>query len=352
MLEKDFVKEVLSIPSYTGHEERVREFLLSFAVDNSFESKVDGFGNVYLTKGKVEDGEYYPCFTAHMDTVHTTNYESIENNERLEIIDTDGVLWCEQGIGGDDKAGIAIILSIMKEIDAVKACFFVQEEPGCIGSENLDEDWFKDVGYVIAYDSPEYNRSAFACSGVMLFDKSFFLEHVRPVFGKFGVDKFYSEPCTDIENIRIKIGVACVNIGAGYHNQHTLCETCVFDEMIGLMGLGKAMVGRLGRKRYDIPCSGKKYDFENEDYRYFSSLSGDEFYSVSADTAEERKMTRTESLIANMYYDVVMRCEEYGIDPNLFEDIFNYYFSYEANESEVYHEGGEPSESFWGEETT
>ena len=346
MLEKEFVKEVLSIPTYTGREERVREFILSFAGKNSIVSHVDDFGNVYLTKGTIEEGGFYPCFTAHMDTVHFSNEKFVEENKRLEIVDSDGVFWCEHGIGGDDKAGIAIILSILKELDMAKACFFVQEEPGCLGSENMDVEWFKDVGYAIAYDSPGYNRSAFACSGVMLFDKDFFLEHVKPVFNSFGVNKFYSEPCTDIENIRIKIGVACVNISAGYHNQHTKSETCVFEEMVRLMELGMAMEKHLGHKRYDIPCSGQKYDFANKDYAYFSSLSSDQFYSVSASTAEEQEMTETESIIASIYYDVLMRCETYGIDANLFDDIFNYYFSFVENESEVHQEGVNSSESF------
>lgn len=342
MLDKEFVKEVLSIPSCTEHEERVRDFILSWANEQSIDSYVDGFGNVYLTKGKPNDSEFYPCLTSHMDTVHTENIPLIEDGKHLEIIDTDGVLWCEHGIGGDDKAGISICLSIMKELDMIKACFFVQEEPGCLGSENLDEEWFKDVGYVIAYDSPGYNRSAFACSGVMLFDKEFFHTNVQPTFERFGITNFYSEPCTDIENIRIKVGVACINIGAGYHNQHTKSEICRFDEMVELTEVGFAMISKLGNRRYDIPCSGIKYDFDNEDYKYFSSLVS-EHDSLSD---YEKELTNEQAIVLGLYYDVMTKCDEVGVDFSLFEDIFTYYLNNIVDGGKIHTKGSYSFEIF------
>lgn len=337
MLDLDFVKEVLSIPSYTGSEDLVRDFILSWASKKGIKASTDDFGNVYLVKGTASEGEFYPCLTAHMDTVHASNKPFIEEGKMLEIVEKDGILWCEHGIGGDDKAGISIILTILDEIETAKACFFVQEEPGCVGSEHLNEDWFRDVGYTIAYDSPGYNRSAFACSGVMLFDKDFYENHVKPVFSGFGVTNFYSEPCTDIENIRIKVGIACVNISAGYYNQHTKSEFCNFEEMKKLEELGKSMISHLGFKRYDIPCSGKKYDFYDENFIYFTSLTSN---SENGDAFDDKLGTDDIELSAYIInclsYEVERKCKNNGIDFSLFEEIFVDYLNFITNGDEIH----------------
>lgn len=326
LLDKDFVKRVLSVPSYTGHEQRVREFILSWASEHSVETMCDDAGNVYLTKGSVGDGEYFPCLTSHMDTVHTKNIEHVDNDEPLEIIEAeDDVFYCSDGIGGDDKAGIAICLSLVEKLDVAKACFFVEEEPGCLGSERLCEDWFNDVGYCVAYDSPGYNRSAYACSGVMLFDRQFFSEHVEPLFSKFGVTNFRSEPCTDIENIRLKVGVACVNIGAGYHNNHTYSEFCDFVEMEGLANLGLEFINSLGMTRFAIPCSDKKYDFDNEEYKYFSTRFDEFGMAASNDYAEA--LSGAESSLIELYYEIMSICDENDIDFSLFEGTLNRHIS-------------------------
>ena len=72
------LKEVLSLPSYTGKEDRVVEFLIGYGIQKGYKVFVDHVNNVYLTKGSVSEYEYFPCFVAHTDTVHMNQSELIK----------------------------------------------------------------------------------------------------------------------------------------------------------------------------------------------------------------------------------------------------------------------------------
>ena len=82
-LHEDIAIKTLSVPSVTGWEQMMRDFLITFADEHEMEHEVDSTGNVYLTKGNVWDGEYYPCVCAHMDTVQSVQRKWITENKSL-----------------------------------------------------------------------------------------------------------------------------------------------------------------------------------------------------------------------------------------------------------------------------
>ena len=47
----DFLKEVLSIPSISGDESMVRDYIIEYAKENGIEYYTDAKKNLYLTKG-------------------------------------------------------------------------------------------------------------------------------------------------------------------------------------------------------------------------------------------------------------------------------------------------------------
>jgi putative aminopeptidase FrvX len=63
----DRLKEILSIPSLYGREEKVRNYISQWAIARNIPFYIDVTGNIYLTKGQSDS---YPCMVAHMDTVH------------------------------------------------------------------------------------------------------------------------------------------------------------------------------------------------------------------------------------------------------------------------------------------
>jgi putative aminopeptidase FrvX len=65
----NLLKEVLEVPTVFQHEEMMVDFLINWGIKNSVPVIMDSYGNVYLKKGKIGDGEYFPCVIAHMDNV-------------------------------------------------------------------------------------------------------------------------------------------------------------------------------------------------------------------------------------------------------------------------------------------
>lgn len=91
---------------------------------------------------------------AHMDTVGPT--------EGMTPVIRDGFIYSngETVLGADDKAGIAIILTVLAELQAgdvphggIEIVFSVQEEVGLFGAKHLQSDLHADFGYIL--DSSE-----------------------------------------------------------------------------------------------------------------------------------------------------------------------------------------------------
>ena len=106
-------------------------------------------------------------------------------------------------MGGDDKAGIVIALTIMEMLPVCKAVFFVEEEIGCGGSEVAELSWFRDVGYIIAFDAPGRNSASWSCGGELLFDKTFYEKFLRELGNKHGLTNFEAHPYTDVMMLRM-----------------------------------------------------------------------------------------------------------------------------------------------------
>ena len=256
-IDKDFAKKLFSVPSYSGFEIRMLEFLATWADSHQISWNQDEFGNFYIRKGDPMGDQFYPCVCAHLDTVFEDQIPLVDANQKLTILERDTEKGTElfalgTGIGADDKAGILICLELIKRIPYIKACFFREEEIGCQGSRNLDIDWFQDVGYVIGWDSPEKNRAAYASAGISLFDKEFY-EIIREVCAKHGLSNFKSEPFTDVAEIRKLTEIVCMNIGNGGYNPHRKKEYVVLEETDEAVGLGLDLIDLLGKRLYSSP---------------------------------------------------------------------------------------------------
>lgn len=254
-LDLDLTYDVLSIPTASSHEYRMVTFIMLWARANKINYEFDTYGNIYLTKGELAEGEFYPCVTAHLDTVQHEAEAYAQCGAPLELkerVNTKGghELYVQgMGIGADDKAGVLISLNLFEYFDKLKACFFLEEEIGCKGSKNLNKDWFKDVGYVIGWDSPDRDRAAFACSSELLMSKAFF-ENIKDVCKENGVTKFNSEPFTDVKEIRSQTQVMCMNFGNGGYLAHSATEYVVLEDIDGALGLGIALIKHLGLTKH------------------------------------------------------------------------------------------------------
>lgn len=258
-LDKDLFYECMSVPSKSNMEERMVTYVMLFCKKNNVKYEFDSYGNIYLTKGELSDGEFYPCVTSHLDTVQSKHEPYILSSVNLELktsLEKNGThkVYCDDiGIGADDKGGILICLSLFLKKEKLKACFFLQEEIGCLGSQHLEKEWFKDVGYVIGYDSPERNRAAWSCSQTKLFSYDFYLKHLKPVCDKFDMTRFESEPFTDVKQIREQTGIVCMNFGnGGYLAHNQTSEYVIIEDMDTALGMGEELIDALGFVQYKM----------------------------------------------------------------------------------------------------
>lgn len=316
-LDKDFAYEMLSVPSSSYNEQRLVAFIMLWAMRNNVKFEYDDFGNVYLTKGTLEEGEFYPCVTSHLDTVQHKQTSYVYANVPLEIITTKmsendakhpnshKLSLPSGGIGADDKAGVLICLSMFDHLPKLKACFFLQEEVGCKGSSELDKEWFKDVAYVIGWDSPDLYRGAYASSQTNLFNYKFYNDHLKEVLDKWGLVKgtLNSEPITDVKYIRQKTNIICMNFGNGGYLAHSDSEYIIIEDTDHALGMGIDLVNHLGYEQFILEST---YSSKASRTHYFKKDDG---YVYSKEDEDDDKLLAS---LSNRYNNTTTTTYNYS----------------------------------------
>lgn len=259
----NFLKEVLEVPTVFGNETLMVDFLMGWGAKNHVPVIIDVYGNVYLKKGKIAEGEYFPCVMAHMDTVQP-HRNLIKSNSKLSLVEQTSEIGTKilamneisprvtsiTGVGGDDKAGIAICLDIISKTDNIIGAFFRNEEIGCLGSRHADKEIFKLVGYAIEFDAPTNNWLSYVSYNTQLFTKEFF-KLVDPILLRYGISNIHdNDPFTDVFVIKEKFDFNCMNFFAGYYHPHSTREYVVYEDTVKASAMGAEIIQLLGSKKY------------------------------------------------------------------------------------------------------
>lgn len=154
------------------------------------------------------EGDLPVLLIAHMDTVHQNPATEICYSRDHNIV------MSPQGIGGDDRAGVYMILQIIQEVKC-HVLFCEDEEIGGHGAEMFICSGIQpQVDYLVEVDRRGSNDAVFyQCANQDFIDfiTSFGFEEA---FGSF----------SDISIIAPELKTAAVNISAGYYNEHALYE--------------------------------------------------------------------------------------------------------------------------------
>ena len=227
----------------------------------------------YLTsKGYItvnEDGFLYARGTvpvlvvAHLDTVH--------KDKVSEINTINGRISSPQGIGGDDRCGVFIIMNLIKELKC-SVLFCEQEERGCIGAnkfikascemetskgEIIESKYVDnlDVNYIVEFDRRGNKDAVFyGC------DNKDFTKFITETTG-------YNEEhgsFTDISKVAPAAGVAAVNLSSGYYNAHTTSEYVEYKDMMHTLEVAKKL----------IATETDFFEYVEKKYSYRSSYDG------------------------------------------------------------------------------
>lgn len=219
---------------YTTHAPSGREWSLICLVRDYLSMhvpeakvKMDGWGNLYITKGTAERG--YPTLCCHLDQVQT------EHSKDFEVRKEEGVLYgwstsrqCREGLGADDKNGIWVCLRCLKECEQLKVFMAVGEEKGCIGSNRADMTFFADSLYVLEPDCKGGQEIHTNLRGIPCASAEFETALEAERHGYIITDG----KSTDLLALTLNgIGVSCANIPAGYYLPHKDEEYTVLAEL-------------------------------------------------------------------------------------------------------------------------
>jgi hypothetical protein len=181
----------------------------------------DQFDNLFI-----KIGESDVMFTSHLDTATSAN--TLVNHVIVDnIIKTDG----KSILGADDKAGVTIMLNMIKNNIPGLYYFFLGEEVGCIGSKKVagvqKETKIEGINKVISFDRRGTNsiityQSSRRCASDT-FGKAL-SEQFNSVNDSFKYEIDPTGVLTDSVQF-ISIYPECTNISVGYQSEHTFSET-------------------------------------------------------------------------------------------------------------------------------
>ena len=160
-------------PRPSKHEEVVREFLVNWAKKNKIECRVDGVGNVILSKPATKGMEKVSpvVLQAHMDMVPQARAGKVFNFEKdpiqTKIVD-DWVYACDTTLGADDGMGVAAIMAVFtsKEVKhgPLEALITTDEETGMTGAFGLKKGELHG-DYLLNLDSETEGELYVGCAG-------------------------------------------------------------------------------------------------------------------------------------------------------------------------------------------
>ena len=191
-------------------QEELKQFVID-ELSNSYSDVVVGDGYV-LAKG-----DFPVLLTAHLDTVHENLPSQFIYDKKL------GAVSSPEGIGGDDRCGVYMILEIIKKYKC-SVIFFEDEELGEIGAKKFVKT--KDAenlsyNYILELDRKNSNDAVFyGCKNQSFIDfitKKFF--------------KFNTGTASDISIIAPFFNCGAVNLSCGYYNMHTTEEYVLLKDM-------------------------------------------------------------------------------------------------------------------------
>ena len=259
----------------------------------------DQYGNYYYEVGE----ESRTIFASHIDTVSQEYLKVTHILDDDNIVKTDG----KTTLGADDKAGMTVMLWMIKNKVPGLYYFFIGEEVGCIGS-GLAAKYLNFEGKydrIISFDRRgtnsiiTYQSSGRSCSDDFADDLCFELN-------KSGMSYIKDDGGVYTDSAEfMDIIPECTNVSVGYYKEHTINE---HQDLNHLSELSDACVSvdweNLSTKRNPSISEYKSYDygdnfgFDNvDDYEW----NGYDYVKINRATTKSSKKRKNK--VSRFYYD-------------------------------------------------
>ena len=198
---------------------------------------------------------YAPLICAHYDTVVGGIPSIVTKNDTISANGTP--------VGGDDRCGVAIALSLIQDKAVATFAFFDEEERGAGGSKSflLSESWIaKASSCYIGLD-----RRGDSDAAVYSYES----ESLLNIVGKYGYKKALGS-MTDVSVIESQLPKATVNLSVGFYKEHTPMETIVIRDTYATYINMLSIIEDIGERLFvDIEeVNTWRNTFYDEDYNF------------------------------------------------------------------------------------
>ena len=195
------------------------------------------------------EGRTPVLLVAHLDTVHRALPETI-------CYSADGaVMMSPQGIGGDDRAGVYMILRLIQSVHC-HVLFCEDEETGGCGARAFTKSGIvPDVNYIVELDRVGNNDAVFYQCRNRQFEQYINGFGFQTAFGSF----------SDISILAPHLNLAAVNLSTGYYHAHQPGEYVRLDKVEELIGrVEKLLQTKTERLSYTQKFTARKLDEPND----------------------------------------------------------------------------------------
>ena len=231
-----FLQDLIKMYSPTGQEKPVVDYCNNVLRSAGFKTYSDTVNNLFAVRGNVP-GARLVCINAHTDTVQTVADQNVADYVSY-LWEKDIYTGNGKMIGGDDKCGIAVALTLATQTDLpMKIILTAGEERGGIGSGALIKSDFSDVVFCFTIDRRGGEDLISEYCGRVCAPQTFVDQFINLVFRNIGL-KFKTEEGSYADTYTICEFTPCVNLSAGYYNAHTAQDfidvTELYDVMIAV----------------------------------------------------------------------------------------------------------------------
>ena len=205
------------------------------------------------------EGELPVLLVAHLDTVHKENVKHI-------CVSEDGVIMSPQGIGGDDRCGVYMIMELVKQLKC-HVLFCEDEEIGGVGAAKFVKSKIRPaVNYIIEFDRKGSDDAVFYDC-----DNQEFTDFILDFGYNFAFGSF-----SDIDVIAPALGVAAVNLSSGYYKAHLENEYIKLEDVKkNISRAAKIITTPTNLFIYVEAERYRYYDFWHKTYDYYTDLYKD-----------------------------------------------------------------------------
>jgi len=212
-IKNTFLKLTSKTYPYGYEDELVTEMKTEGIFPQNLEQ--DKHGNWFIKLG-----ESKTIFASHLDTACK---DQVVVNHKIDgnIIRTDG----KSILGADDKAGVTILLWMIKNEIPGLYYFFMGEEVGCIGSGLLSKDISKDFNRIISFDR-RGNTSVITHQSTIRTCSDEFAKELSKQLNKSGLSYVTDSTGVYTDSAEfVSVIPECTNISVGYNSEHTFNES-------------------------------------------------------------------------------------------------------------------------------